>query len=202
MIRLLTTLPRPVLISSTVIVTVGVLFAILVPLLGGARDDAFGENARLTGEIQRANVSINQARTDITYIKDNQEKYEALLKSDRLVPHTRRTAVVELQNAARATGLTSFTYSIGKVSSNSLRSATGQPSSGDYEVSLEEIGLVVKAPYDGSIYRFIDSLTQNFPGAAVVYGFNLTRGLTVSDGVEGQINVTWRTAQAKDKGKK
>ena len=212
MIRLLNTLPRPVLISLSIIFAAVVIFAILVPVLGGARDGAVLDNAKLTSDIAATKKAITQSQTDKNYVAENKDQYEELLKGDRLVPHTRRAAILELESAARANGLTALTYSIGAVSANSARSADSQPASGDYNVSVENIEIKVGAPIDGSIYRFLVDIGQKFPGSAVIDAVTLSRANfitaealeAVSQGkdaqlVQGTIAVSWRTAQAKEK---
>lgn len=202
MIRNLGNLPRHVLISSGVILGALLLFAILVPVLGGARDDSFSENSRLQGEISRVRTALNQSKTDQDYVKNNVEAYESLLKSDRLVPHTRRVAVVELESAARTFGLTALNYSFSAAAANSLAVATSQPASGAYAVSIEAVSLKVGAPLDGPIYRFVVSIADRFPGAAVVQRMQLARaeGAAATGGaVQGEVTLSWRTAQAQEK---
>ncbi len=200
MIRTLRDLPKKVLMSLAVIGGALAIFALSVPLLGGARDDALAQNARLKGEVARVNTAITQSKADQDYIKEHAARYDELLKSDRLVPHTRRVAVLELENKARAFGLTGMSYSVDAAAgTNALQSAASQPTSGAYVLSIQDIKLAVKAPLDGSIYRFVDGLTASFPGAAVVREATLARGLTPRDGVDGIIVLSWRTAQAQEK---
>lgn len=199
MIRTFLDLPKKVLISLGVIAGALLIFGISVPFLGGSLDDTLADNSRLRAEIARVNTAITQSAADQTYVKENTAQYEALLKSDRLVPHTRRVAVVELESKAKEFGLTGMTYSVeGVAAANSLQSAASQPSSGAYALSIQEIKLEIKAPLDGSIYRFVDGVTASFPGSAVVREARLTRGLTANDGVEGTITLSWRTAQAQE----
>jgi len=199
MMRILTALPKNVMISLAVIAGALVILALAIPFLGGGRDDTFAENARLQGEISRINAAITQSKSDQLYVAENLAKFEELIKSDRLVPHTRRAAVIDLEEKARSNGLTGLNYSIGAVATNSLRAVAGQPSAGTYRVSLEEIALKVAAPLDGAVYRFIDAITQKFPGAAVVHTLTLMRGATPATGVQGEIGVSWRTAQEQEK---
>ena len=199
MMRFLTSLPKKVLISVGVIAAALVIFAIALPLLGGGLDDAEVANTRLQAEIGRVTKAVAQAKVDQLYVSENIERYETLLRSDRLIPHTRRVAILDLENKGRLNGLTAMNYSIGALPGSAAASAAGQPASGAYRVSMEEIKLKVGAPYDGSVYRFIDAINQAFPGAAVIQVVNLSRGITASAGVEGEINVLWRTAQAEEK---
>jgi hypothetical protein len=210
--RFLSNTPRPVLISVAVIVAVLVLLAVLVPVLGGARDEAFAENAKLQNEIGTAKKAIVQAKDDLAYVQENVTAFEALLKSDRLVPHTRRAAIVRLEEAARANGLTSFSYSIGAVAATSAKAVGNQPTSDAYHVSIENIQIKLGAPFDGSVYRFLVDVADSFPGAAVLDLFSLKRpGVVSADAldavssgrdaklVEGEVVLSWRTAQAKEK---
>jgi len=211
--RFLSITPRPVLISLAVIAGVLVLFAVLFPVLGGARDQAFAGNARLTNEINSTRSAIGQTQVDKDYVETNRAAFEELLKGDKLVPHTRRAAIVRLEEAARTYGLTTFSYSIGAIAANSPKGAAGQPTSDDYHVSIENIQLKVGAPIDGNIYRFLVDITDSFPGSAVLELFSLRRPEFISAEalnavslgrdaklVEGDIVLSWRTAQAKDKG--
>jgi hypothetical protein len=207
MIRVLTSLPRPVLISAATLAGVLAVFAILLPVLGGARDGAFAEHNRLNGEIARVNTAISQAKSDIEFVAANKEKFEALLESDRLIPHTRRAATMELESTARLNGVTSLSYNIAAAAApTSAKAVSSQPTSGAYRVSVEDIAMKVAAPLDGSIYRFMTDLTDQFPGSAVVQSFSLSRGaksgfgdLSSQDSVAGDIEVSWRTAQAEEK---
>jgi hypothetical protein len=209
--RFLTDTPRPVLISLAVMLATVILFAVLLPVLGGARDQSFADNVRLKREIESARRSIKQSEEDKAYVEENAAAFEALQKSDRLVPHTRRAAIVRLESAARENGLTGFSYSIGSVSGASAKAVGVQPASDAYQVSVEGIQLKVGAPIDGSIYRFLADISDSFPGAAVIETFSLKRQdiisadalAAVSQGmdsklVEGEIALSWRTAQRKD----
>ena len=211
--RFINDTPRPVLISIAVLLAGLVLFAILVPVLGGARDDAFAANSQLANEIERIKKSVTQSKTDQEYVANNSAAYEELLKGDRLVPHTRRAATVELENAARANGFTTLNYSIGAVSANSRKAVENQPTSDAYRVSVETITLNVGAPIDGAIYQFMAAINETFPGSAVIDTFSIKRAevvdakalSAVSRGgkdaqlVDGEISISWRTAQAKEK---
>jgi hypothetical protein len=180
-------------------------------VLGGARDQSFAENARLTSKIESTRRAISQSQEDKAYVEKNLVEFEALQKSDRLVPHTRRAAIVRLENAARENGLTAFSYSIGAVSRTSPKAAGTQPSSDAYQISIESIQLKAGAPVDGSVYRFLADISDSFPGSAVIEMFSLKRPdiisasalAAVSQGadaklVEGDIVLSWRTAQGKD----
>lgn len=209
--RLLSEIPRHVLLSVGVIVGAGAIFAVLLFVLGGARDAAVADNARLTSEIQRTQTAIAQAQGDHDYVRTNQAKYEDLLKSDRLVPHSRRAAVVELQRIAQRRGLTSLGYSFSAAASNSLQSVSAQPATAAYRLSVEDVLLKVGAPVDGAIYGFVSDISQAFPGAAVVELVTLKRAPRITDQalaalaegrdsglVSGEIKLSWRTAQAQE----
>ncbi len=211
MMRTIKSLPRVVFRSACTIVAALVAFAVLWPVLSGARDDAFDANRRLTSEITQTNRTISQAKADQEYVNENKAQYEALLQSDRLVPHTRRAAIAELENAGRAYGLTALNYSIGAVASNSPTAVASQPGSAAYRVSVENIALKVGAPIDGAIYRFIDDIAESFLGAAVIQSVTIRRAgeidsaalAAVSAGrgaqfVEGEIEIHWRTAQPQE----
>jgi len=199
-IRTLQNLPKKVLTALGVIVGALVIFGLSVSLLGVARDDANIENSRLKSEIARVNSAITTAKVDQEYVTQNTPRYEQLLKGERLVPHTRRVAVLALEEKARAFGLSGMNYSVeAAAASNSLQAAAGQPTSGAYVLSLQDIKIDIKAPLDGAIYRFVDDIASTFPGAAVVRDTVLSRGATAKDGVTGLIILSWRTAQAQEK---
>ncbi len=208
--RVFLDLPFPVRVAVITFAAVAVLLAILVPVLGGARDRAFAENRRLTGEIGSTTASIKGAAADYEYATDNMAQFEALLESDRLIPHTRRAAVLQLQQTARAHGLTGLNYNfaaaqLGAVAGGSKTTA-GQ---GAYRVSIEDVTLKVDAPTDGAIYNFIADITEEFPGAAVLRSVALTRPPQITaqilsqlsqggGAVTGEVIISWRTAQAED----
>lgn len=210
--RLLITIPRNVLISTIVLLVSALVFGASFHFLGGARDSAIAENARLTTEIQTAESGIIRAKDDYQYVVDHQADYEKLIKSDKLLPHTRRAAVVELQKVASQRGLTTLNYSFSAAAATSAQAVMAQPKSGTYRVSVETVELKVGAPYDGAIYGFISDVTEAFPGSAVLDSVSLARaqGLTdaalsaISSGQEaqlvtGEIRLSWRTAQADEK---
>jgi len=212
--RLISTLPRKVLISAAVIVAALIALTALLPLLGGARDEAFAENSRLNSEIARARTGITQAKNDAEYVAKNTEAFEALLKSDRLIPHTRRAATVALENAARASGLTALSYNIqAAAAANSPQAVQSQPTTKAYRLSVENIELKIGANIDGAVYRFVDEISRAFPGSAIIQDVTVSRAQVitaeslnqVSRGqdaklVESTINFSWRTAQAEEEG--
>lgn len=211
MIREILTLPRKVLISIATLIGAALAFALALPLLGGARDDAFARNGQLTADIANTNTAIAQAKSDIDFVKANQPKFEALVQSDRLVPHTRRAATTELEEIARANGFTTLNYSISAAaSSTSPKAISTQPQSSAYRISVEDIKVRVGAQLDGPVYKFIAAITDAFPGSAVIQGFTLARvdrakgGTAMRDKngrlelVGGDIDISWRTAQAQE----
>ncbi|MBY0511323.1 MAG: hypothetical protein K2P94_14365 [Rhodospirillaceae bacterium] len=183
-----------------------VLFAILVPVLGGARDDAQNETRKLTTDIGATTQAVSTAKADHDYVVTNLEKFEALIKSDRLIPHTRRAAVTALGEASTAHGIT-LNYNFGAaIGANTVKSAESQPKSTAYRVSVESIELRYSASYDGPVYGFVADITQSFPGSAILESFSIARSpsgdilssLSASGGklVQGEMRVSWRTAQA------
>jgi hypothetical protein len=211
--RILADIPRPVLISIAVMAVVLALFGVLTPVLGGARDGSFAENRRLQDDINRAKRDFVQVGTDADFVKENQLKFEELLQNGRLVPHTRRAAVVVLNEVAKANGLTALEYSFAAATAASPSAALSQPDNKAFRVSVEDIELRVGAPTDGPIYRFIAAIDKSFPGSVVLQSLTLSRAPTVTSGalallsegkdpklVEGVLRVSWRTAQAQDEG--
>jgi hypothetical protein len=209
--RLLSIIPRKVLMSLGAIVGLLAALSVLVPVLGGARDEAISRNIILGDGISGTRTQIAQARADQEYVVANQAQYEALLKSDRLIPHTRRTALVELQRIARQRGLTDFGYNFTSAASDSPLAATAQPTSAAYRVSIESIEMRVAAPLDGSIYGFLSDIYDSFPGAAVLSSAVVRRLRVLTDQelqavsagsarlVTGEVSLLWRTAQAQEK---
>ncbi len=209
--RLLTLIPRNVLLSIFVLLGCGVSFIILLFTLSSARDEAVIANLRLNAQLQETVAATSTAEADIAYVAENSPTYERLLKSDRLIPHTRRTAIVRLQEVARAHGLSAVQWTFNAVADNAAGSALAQPKSAAYRLSVEEIGLKAGAPFDGPIYSFIADIANAFPGAIIVESVTLGRapGLTdaalraVSGGrdsglVSGDLKLIWRTAQAQE----
>src|SRR5690242_14604256 len=103
-------LPKHVAIATSIIVACLVLVGVLVPTLGAATDDAIADNARLTNQISQAKKDLTTVADDFKFVSDNKEKFEALLQGDRLIPHTGRTAVRQLQALALQDGLTGLNY--------------------------------------------------------------------------------------------
>lgn len=207
--RLLNLMPKKVLISVGMLVGCIVGFAILYPTLGAARDTAIMLQDQLTMQIGQTTQNINTAANDEKYVHDNLERYESLMKSDRLIPHTRRAAVVRLQEVARVHGLSSMNYSFSQAGMGVARTAVIQPTAGAYKLSAEVIELKLGAPIDGAIYGFISDITEAFPGAAVVENVSVKRASRITDAaldavskgqdsrlVEAELQVSWRTAQA------
>lgn len=210
--RIFGDIPRTVIVSVGVLACSGLLFLALNFTLIAVLRGAIEENTRLTQSIEQAKNRTSTAQADIKYVGANQAKYEELLKSDRLVPHTRRVAVLELQRVARAHGFTQLTYQFSDVGQNSVTAAASQPVTGAYRLSVEEIELAVGTPVDGAVYRFIADITDRFPGSAVVQEVTLQRAPSVTSDalnavssgadsglVKGEIKMVWRTAQANEK---
>jgi hypothetical protein len=211
MMKFLELIPKKVLISTGVIAASLVIFLALFFTLGGANSDAEGMRQRIAKDIEQAKKDLTRFQTDRKYVEDHRDQFEALLKSDRLVPHTRRVAMAELSRLATQDGLSGLNYNFKAINQNSPAAAQAK-STDAYRLSIEEIELHVSAPIDGNIYRFVRDLSDSFPGSAVVESVTLTRARTVTDDmlrlvaagqdaklVEGQINISWRTAQALEK---
>jgi hypothetical protein len=208
--RILSTIPRKVLISLGSMTAMLALLVVLIVVLGGARDEAISRNIVLTDGIANTRTQISQSRTDHDFVTANLEKYETLMKSDRLVPHTRRTAVVELQRLGRERGLTDLTYNFAAATADSPLAATSQPNSSAYRVSIESIDLRVAAPLDGAIYGFLTDIHDSFPGAVVLSSAVVRRLRVLNDQelqavsagsariVTGEVKLLWRTAQAQE----
>jgi len=209
MTRLLNLAPKPVLIATATIVFALLMFAVLVPVLGGARDGAVALGEQLATEITTAQSKLTGLSADEQYVVDHQAEYEALLTGDKLVPHTRRAAVVALTETATVHGLNGLNYSFTAADALSRDAAAAQSSAGGYTVAVETIELTIDAPIDGPIYRFIADIMQTFPGSLTVGSITLARAPAISAAalaavsaglpsqlVTGEISLSWRTAQA------
>jgi hypothetical protein len=201
-------LPKKVAISIAVLVGSGVLFAILSLTLGTAATDTEDAVRRLTTEISQVQKNLRQSKEDYEFVTANRERFETLMKSDKLIPHTRRTAIRQMQALALEFGLTTLNYNFQAAGAQSPQAVANQPQSDLYRVSVEGIELTVGAPLDRNIYAFVAALHDDFPGSMVLNGFNLTRADKVtaealnqvsrgqeSKLVEGKLNYTWSTAQ-------
>jgi hypothetical protein len=216
-------LPRSVALSVLVITASVVLFGISYFTLGEAHDEAIVTNGRLIAQVAKTQKDIGTAQDDFQYVTENQERFEALLQSDRLVPHVRRAAVRQMQTLALQRRLSALNYDFAVVGEKSAAAVGSQApnqtapdgKSSSYRINVESVELKVGAPLDGQIYGFIQDLGKSFPGAAIVQSVELHRApkvtqemLTqVSRGedshlVNGEIRFLWRTAQANDSEKK
>lgn len=207
--KIIANMPRNVILAIATIVGSVAVFAILYFTLGQALTAAIDREAQLSGQIGRAIKDAATASTDHKYVVDHQVRYEALLKSDRLVPHTRRTAVAALQKIAQERGITSLSYSFVAAAPTSATAATMQSAAGTYKLSVEDVEIGVGAPFDRPIYEFLSDITDAFPGAAIVQTVEMRRAPIITDTmldalsrgedakvVEADIKISWRTAQA------
>jgi len=199
-------LPRKVLISAVILAVSAVLFGISVEFLGGALDSANAENARLKQAIDQTTRNIATANTDYTFVTENTAYFEKLIGGDRLVPHTRRDALRQLQSLAQEHGLTALTADF-EAANDKTAPAAGQAQADAYRVSTETIRIRLGSPLDGQIYRFAADLRGNFPGSAVLMSLKLARPPQVTPDMLAQINkkgaivtgemeLLWRTALA------
>jgi hypothetical protein len=207
--RIIGAMPRPAFLGIAVLIVTGILFLLSFFLLGGARDRAQADTRRVQMDIDTAIKAIAQSKQDQEYVAANSARYEELLKSDKLVPHTRRAALSALRDAASPYGLEDalgYTFSAG----NSLDAAQSQPTSGSWRVNVETISLTVAAPTDGSVYRLIDDLNHSFPGSVALESITLSRANVVNESALVQVSagtsqlvtaeaiLSWRTAQKEE----
>jgi hypothetical protein len=202
-------LPKPVALALAAMAASAMVFLILSFTLGSARDVAEADVVRLRTEISTAQKNLRQSKEDYDFILANQSRFEALMGSDKLIPHTRRTAIRQMQSLALEFGLTGLDYNFQSAGSQGATAVSAQPKSGDYRVYVESISLDVGAALDQNIYSFIAAIHDEFPGSMVVSDFSLERPSgsisketlnKVSRGedsglVKGKISYTWRTAQ-------
>jgi cell division protein FtsB len=201
-------LPKAVMISISVMAVSLVLFVILFFTLGAARDQALDDVDQLTSQLTAAKRDFSRARTDREFVEANVSKFEALMASDKLIPHTRRAAIRELQEVALEKGLTSLDYNFQAVNASTPQAASTQPKAESYNVSVETISLTVDAPLDRPVYQFIESLHSKFPGALVLTSVEVARAKTISPEALNRVSLgqesglvasklvySWRTAQ-------
>jgi len=203
--------PRRVKIAAAVLAVSAVGFAALYPTLGMSRDEALERVVNLTNETQSAETAIIRAAGDVTFVTEGKERYERLVAGDKLIPHARRDAVVQLQALGREFGMATVDFSFQGVGAASPTGAQSQPRAGEYRVNVDNIEIAVDAPTDGIIYGFIAALQEDFPGALVVNKFEISRATEVtvsaldlvargqpSQLASGTVLVTWRTAQRQE----
>lgn len=214
--RFIPDLPRNVAIALVTLVVTLLLFGTSFVVLGGARDEAIVQNGSLTRDISQTRASIIQVTQDREYVLANQAQYEALLKSDRLIPHTRRAAVVELQRVAQIRGVTRLDYGFaGIAAADSAQGVQAQQASAAYRLSVERVTLKVGAPVDGVVYGFVADIADAFPGSAVIERLQLKRPEVITEAdlaalsspqggalAEGVVIFSWRTAQANEAAEK
>lgn len=209
--RFIPDIPRNVAMAAATLVVTVLLFVTSYLILGGARDEAIAQNGRLTTQIAQTRTQIGEVGQNHEYVVANMAQYEALLKSDRLIPHTRRSAVVELQRVAQSRGITKLQYGFAGVMATSAEAVKVQQASAAYRLSVERVSLEIGAPIDGAVYGFLADITETFPGAAVLESISLARppaiteadlaGLSAPRGgalAQGTLVFSWRTAQANE----
>lgn len=201
-------LPRKVLISAAALVGSGIAFALLLQFLGGALDGALTENARLKRSIDQATRDTQTVDSDYQFVTENTEYFEKLVKGDRLIPHTRRDALKQLQNLAQEHGVTAMTAEFSIATAPATKAAAASPGQAEaYRVSVEAIKIKLGSPIDGQIYAFAADLRRNFPGSAVLMSMKLSRPPKVTSDmlaqiskkgaiVNGEMELVWRTALA------
>jgi len=200
--------PKPVAISVTVIAASVLALLLLAPTLGAARNDAQSDVLRLRSELTQAQQNLRQAKDDYDFVVANRQRFESLMKSDKLIPHTRRTAIRQMQALALEFDITALNYSFQAVAGLAPEAALTQPQSGLYRVNVESVELTIGAPLDQSVYMFMAEIHENFPGSMVISELELERAQTISQEaltkvsrgedsglVKGKIKYTWRTAQ-------
>jgi len=185
-----------------------VLFLVLVPTLGSVRDDAETAAIRLQNELSSIQQNLRQSKEDFDFIAANQNRFESLMASDKLIPHTRRTAIRQMQSVAVDAGLTALNYNFQAAANLAPEAASSQPKNDLYRVNVENVELTLGAPIDQSFYSFIASVYEQFPGSMAITEVEIERspGVTtealnlVSRGedsglVKGKLKYSWRTAQ-------
>jgi hypothetical protein len=212
-VKFLADLPPLTAIGVVVIAASTVWFAIFFPLLGGYEERTRDENAQLTREISEAEKGATQSSEDEQFIRKNKELYDEIVHGDRLIPHTRRAAIHQLQDLALQRGLSSLSYTFTPIAETSAKGVTSQPKGDLYHVSVENIELKVAAPLDTQLFDFVLDMGEAFPGAAVVQSVDFMRPGTIDEQtlervgsrdsgiVTGSVKLLWRTAQANEEKK-
>ncbi len=204
-------LPKLVLVSIVAVTSALVLFGVLFFTLGEAKDRAEAETAKLKSELSSIQTKLKQSKDDYDFVLKNQTRFEELMASDKLIPHTRRTAIREMQALALEFGVTNLNYNFQASGLQSADAASAQAKATDYRVYIENIELSVGAALDQSIYSFLAAAYDKFPGSIVVSSIELNRAPTVttemlnmvsrgedSKIVQGKIKYVWRTAQKQE----
>lgn len=208
-------IPRKAGIGLSLLLVSGLLFGALFFTIGVSRDEAIVENARLEASITQTRRDTTQAIEDVNFVNENQQRFEALIQGERLVPHTRRDAARRMQAAALARGLTLLAYDFNTAAANSAVAVTSQAQGTNYRVNVEGITIKLGSPLDGQIYKFLLDLKSEFPGAVVLQSLELQRAVAVTSVmldqisrgadaglVQGEAKLIWRTAQSNDPAKK
>jgi hypothetical protein len=206
-------LPKPVQISVAVIGGSLVLFVLLALTLGVAASSADDDVIKLRAELQTMQRNLNQSKTDYEFVLANQQRFEALMASDKLIPHTRRTAVRRMQALAQESGLSALNFNFQAAGALAPEAVAQQPKSNLYRVYVENIELSLGAPLDQGFYSFIAGAFDSFPGSMVVTDLEMERAPVInaealnkvsrgedSGLVVGKIKYSWRTAQQNEQG--
>ena len=208
-------LPKPVNIAIAVIGGSLMLFIILLFTLGSVAEDTITVVSRLRNEVAQIQKNEKTAKEDYDFIVANRERFDRLMQSDKLIPHTRRTAVRQLQAHALEFGMSDLTFNFQAVGAQTPEQVASQPKAGDYRVFVENIELKIGAPLDQNVYSFIAAVHDEFPGTMVLTRVALDRAPAItpealnkvsrgedSGLVKGTISYSWRTAQKNDDDKK
>ncbi len=212
LLKLLTDrMPRKVAFASLVLGGTLIAFVFLFIFLGGAHDSVLETNANLKRDLTNTTKNASTARDNRQFILDNKDKYEELLKGDRLVPHTRRVAMTQMSTIALQRGLSALSSNFTIAGNPVTGQAANAPVTGGYKLQVEKVDLKVGAALDSQVFEFMLDLTDtSFPGSAIIEDFKLERAASLTteglnqvsqgkaDLVRGEVTFTWRTAQAQD----
>jgi hypothetical protein len=208
-------LPRRVAIALGIIIGSGALYGALLFTLGTAVIDATIANGRLKAEIADARQKSSTAQSDFDMVAANKEKFEQLMQSEKLIPHTRRDAARQLQAVALQHGISSLNYDFAVVADKAPAAVASQAKSDAYRVDVEGISLKIGSPLDGQIYNYVLDIQKDFPGTVILQSMDLSRAPQVTTSmldrvsqaqdaglVIGDVRLLWRTAQSKQDDKK
>jgi len=202
-------LPRSVFIACVILLIASVGALLTQIFLVQRVNELRSENNRLERQINSVQTDASTAARNRTYVLNETERYETVLASDLLIPHTRRSVLRMIEEYGLAAGLTRLQYNFEAVGGERLDAVSRQVQDAEYTVNVELVSLDVGALLDRSIFLFAEELITDIPGTAVLRSITLERPSRIDTRVlnsvaesqtpvvvQGQIEFEWRTAQS------
>ena len=204
-------LPRSVQVALSILV-VALIGFILTQLFLVSRVEALrAENQSLNSQLRQIRADSQRLRTDSEFVQTELERYERVLSSDLLIPHTRRSVLRVIEEYALSSGLTQLDYEFTSVDTTRSDSISRQVAESEYRVNVETINLTAGALLDRPLFLFVEEVLSDLPGSAILQSLEVSREETLStdllnriaadpttDVVNANIVFQWRTAQAKE----